>query len=77
MFRDETIKKGLCEMEGVDEAVVQRMRFGENKNVTLVDAVKRDLKWLKESPLVRSELKERITGYTYDLKGGAVKQVEE
>ena len=63
-------------MEGADREAVQRMRFGENKGVTLEEAVKGDLKFLMESPLVRSELKERITGYTYDLKDGRVSQVK-
>lgn len=76
MFRDERIKEGLCEMEGVDREAVGKMRFGGNKGVTLEEAVERDVKFLMDCPLVRRELKERITGYTYDLKDGAVKQVQ-
>ncbi len=34
------------------------------------ETIRQDLKFFKESPLVRQELKDRVYGYVYDIKTG-------
>jgi len=42
----------------------------------LEESVREDLKFLKESALVRQEIKDNARGYVYDIKSGKLKEVK-
>lgn len=44
---------------------------------SLDKSVREDLKVLRDSPLVRPELKEHLHGYVLDIKTGLLRQVKE
>lgn len=40
------------------------------------DGVRDDLKFLKESPMMRKELSEHLHGFLYDIKTGKVQEIK-
>ncbi|KAG7000442.1 hypothetical protein FOFC_03412 [Fusarium oxysporum] len=55
------------------EMKVESVDFGAVSD--LPNSVVRDVKFLKESKLVREELKENIKGYLYDIKTGSLEEI--
>jgi carbonic anhydrase len=52
---------------------VESVDFGAVSD--LQKSVARDMKFLKESKLVREELKENIKGYLYDIEKGSLEEI--
>jgi carbonic anhydrase len=77
VFRDEKIKAQLKERvagSGVEEEV-EAMRFGEN-TVPMEESVRRDLRWVRESPLLSEGIKKGVTGMLFHLDSGRVEVIE-
>lgn len=57
------------------EAKVENVDYGEIDD--LPKSVVRDVKFLKGSKLVRSELKEKIRGFLYDIETGELCEISD
>ncbi len=77
VFRDATIKAQLKDRaKGKEaEAEVDGMRFGEN-TIPIEEAVRRDVKIIKESPLLSEGIKNNVTGMLFHLDSGKVEVIE-
>ncbi|KAK1757098.1 carbonic anhydrase [Echria macrotheca] len=53
---------------------VDRIDWGANTDI--VESVKGDLKWVKESPLMSDQVKKGAQGFVFDIKTGKVEKVE-
>ena len=74
-FHDDEVRKVLKARDGVTGEMkdsVDNMSFGGGVNSVHV-ALKRDVDFLKETPLVRAELKPNVAGFVYDIETGELK----
>ncbi|KAL7796367.1 carbonic anhydrase [Trichoderma afarasin] len=70
---DDVIKDALKAKSPELGAEIDKMAFGtySAKNVQQhINNIETDIKFLKDSPLVREELKERVHAYIFDLQSG-------
>ncbi|KAL6792225.1 carbonic anhydrase [Trichoderma sp. SZMC 28013] len=70
---DDIIKSALKAKSPELGAEIDKMAFGTYPGKNLqqhINTVETDIKFLKDSPLVREELKERVHGYVFDLQSG-------
>ena len=75
MFTDEGVREGLrATVKGAD---VDGMSFGAFDGAKVAESVRDDLIYLKQHPLVRTELKELAVGAVYDVESGVITKVEE
>jgi carbonic anhydrase len=58
--------------DAAKEAGIEGVDFGAIND--LPKSVERDIKFLKESKLVREELKKNIKGYLYDIEKGSLEE---
>jgi carbonic anhydrase len=73
-IRDDSVKEGLHKLAPHAAKEIDAMKFGEI-TMSLEEATKEDVAWLKKSELLRPELRERVFGYVYDLASGNVNPV--
>ena len=74
VFRDATIKTQLKDRATGSAAQVDAMRFGEN-TIPMDESVRRDLKFIKGSPLVSEGIKKNVTGMLFHLDSGKVEVI--
>ena len=74
VFRDANIKAQLKDRVGGSGKDVDAMRFGEN-TAGMDEAVRQDLKFIKESALVSKAIKENVTGMLFHLDSGKVEVI--
>lgn len=43
---------------------------------TLEDRVREHVTFARETPFLRKELKDKVSGYVYDLKDGSLKKID-
>jgi len=61
----------------IDTASVgRRIRQGTDINRSLEQSVRDDLKIVRDSPMVRQELKDKAIGFVFDIKTGLLTKVE-
>jgi carbonic anhydrase len=74
-FTNEQVRGVLTQRDpqAAAEMKVESVDFGAVSN--LPDSVIRDIKFLKESKLIREELKENIKGYLYDIEKGSLAEI--
>lgn len=74
MYTDEGVRQGLrARVKGAD---VDGLTFGAIDGMKVEESVRDDLKYLREHPLVRTELKELAVGGVYDVETGLITKVE-
>ncbi|KAL5087944.1 hypothetical protein Trisim1_007350 [Trichoderma cf. simile WF8] len=70
---DDVIKDALKAKSPELGAEIDKMAFGTYSAKTMqqhINNIQTDIKFLKDSPLVREELKERVRAYIFDLQSG-------
>lgn len=74
-FTNEQVRGVLTQRDAraAAEMEVESVDFGAVSN--LPNSIVRDIKFLKESKLVREELKENIKGYLYDIEKGSLEEI--
>ncbi|KAJ9651179.1 hypothetical protein H2198_009534 [Neophaeococcomyces mojaviensis] len=75
VFRNDSIRTVLKERVPGKNEEVDAMKFGEI-TTSQEDTVRASIKFLKESPFLRQELKAGTTGYVYDLRKGSLQLIE-
>ncbi len=75
MFRDDNVKQKLKERAPDRVAEIDDMNF-YMITTSLEDKVKEDLAYLRGNTLMEQKLRDRITGYVYDLETGKLNPVE-
>ena len=73
-FRDDKIRAQLKDRVGGSAEQVDGMNFGEN-TISMEESVRRDLKWIQESPLVSEGIKSNVTGMLFHLDSGKVEVI--
>ncbi|KAL2814131.1 carbonic anhydrase [Aspergillus granulosus] len=73
-FDEEMIRATLKQRASGYEDVVASLEFGRIAG-SVEDSVKEDVKFIKESPLVRDGLKDSIFGLVFDIKTGVLERV--
>ncbi|KAH8893085.1 carbonic anhydrase [Thozetella sp. PMI_491] len=74
-FTDDQIRSSVKEwVDKAHWAEIDEMAFGGKSDI--VQGVKRDLQWVRESPFIRDALKKGTQGFVFDLKTGKVDKVE-
>jgi carbonic anhydrase len=73
-FTNEQVRGVLSQRneDAAKEAGIEGVDFGAIND--LPKSVERDIKFLKESKLVREELKKNIKGYLYDIEKGSLEE---
>jgi hypothetical protein len=74
-FRDDVVRADIKARDGMTAELKEKvdgMRFGAVED-GVEAALKRDVKFLRGTPLMRPELRERVVGFVYDLASGEVK----
>lgn len=74
-FHDEKVREVLRARDGVTGEMkesVNKMSFGGGVD-SVHAALKRDVDFFKETPLVRAELKPNVAGFVYDIETGELK----
>ncbi|KAK5093101.1 hypothetical protein LTR70_002042 [Exophiala xenobiotica] len=74
MYRDDEIRETLRARAPRMAHVIEQMAFGEITG-TLEDRVTEHVAIARRCELLRQELREKVTGYIYDLKDGSLKHV--
>ncbi|KAK2041710.1 hypothetical protein LZ31DRAFT_586343 [Colletotrichum somersetense] len=74
-FTNEKVREVLTQrdLQAAAEMKVESVDFGAVSN--LRNSVVTDIKFLKESKLIREELKEDIKGYLYDIENGGLEEI--
>ncbi|KAF9783601.1 hypothetical protein IL306_008861 [Fusarium sp. DS 682] len=74
-FTNEEVRSVLTQRDprAVAEIEVESVDFGAVSD--LPNSVVRDVKFLKESKLVREELKKNIKGYLYNIEKGSLEEI--
>ncbi|RMZ84984.1 hypothetical protein DV738_g182, partial [Chaetothyriales sp. CBS 135597] len=77
-LKDAAIKNNLKERAGnhLDPHVIDGMKFSED-TLSMEDSVRRDLKLIRESPLVSEDMKRGLTGVLYHLETGEVEVIDD
>lgn len=89
MYTDDGIRAALRKATGTGRSLAE-MTFGaigpeeggtgdggEGKRGVIAQSVRDDLARLREEPLVRLALRERVCGFVYDIETGLLTNVEE
>ena len=69
------IRSAWVERDPSYKSQIDNMTFGAVKKTGQEDALRKDVKWLREQPLMRAREGINITGYLYDIKSGKLNEV--
>ncbi|RMD39222.1 hypothetical protein DV735_g5906, partial [Chaetothyriales sp. CBS 134920] len=77
-LKDATIKENLKARAGnyLEPQVIEGMKFAED-TISMHESVRRDLKLIKESPLVSDDMKRGLTGVLYHLETGEIEIIDD